>query len=243
LMGTYAKTAPIETFTATTNEHHPTDLAGLRGARLVTAVETEDGRHWAESKLKRLTGGDPIAARFMRQDYFEYVPQFKLLIAGNHKPSFCTVDEAIRRRVHLIPFTITIPEADRDQRLTEKLRVELGGILRWAIDGCLAWQAEGLNPPAVVIHATRDYLATEDSMGRWLEECCDVGSVYASTVRALFGNWSEWCRQNGEQEGSQKRFSQNLEARGYQRQRSAASRGFLGLAPKEATEDSLLQQV
>ena len=108
-LGDYCRNAPIETFTANKNDRHPTDLAGLRGARLVTAVETEEGRQWAESKIKSLTGGDKISARFMRQDFFEYTPQFKLLIAGNHKPGLRSVDEAIRRRMHLIPFTVTIP--------------------------------------------------------------------------------------------------------------------------------------
>ena len=105
----YHRTAPIETFTASSVDRHPTDLAGLRGARLVTAVETEEGRRWAESRIKSLTGGDKIAARFMRQDFFEFTPQFKLVIAGNHKPGLRSVDEAIRRRFHLIPFTVTIP--------------------------------------------------------------------------------------------------------------------------------------
>ena len=105
----YHKTAPIETFTASSIDRHPTDLAGLRGARVVTAVETEEGRRWAESRIKALTGGDKISARFMRQDFFEFTPQFKLIIAGNHKPGLRSVDEAIRRRFHLIPFTVTIP--------------------------------------------------------------------------------------------------------------------------------------
>jgi putative DNA primase/helicase len=114
-LGDYCKNAPIETFTATQSERHPTDLASLRGARLVTAVETEEGRRWAESKIKALTGGDKISARFKRQDFFEYTPQFKLLIAGNHKPGLRWVDEAIRRRLHLIPFTITIPPGNATQ--------------------------------------------------------------------------------------------------------------------------------
>ena len=93
LMGDYAKTAPIETFIASKSEHHPTDLAGLQGARLITAIETEEGRQWAESKLKTLTGGDRIAARFMRQDFFNFTPQFKLVIAGNHRPGLRTVEQ------------------------------------------------------------------------------------------------------------------------------------------------------
>ncbi len=109
ILGDYHKTASIETFTASNTDRHPTDLAGLRGARLVTAIETEEGRRWAESRIKTLTGGDRVSARFMRQDFFEFTPQFKLVIAGNHKPSLRSVDEAIRRRFHLIPFAVTIP--------------------------------------------------------------------------------------------------------------------------------------
>jgi putative DNA primase/helicase len=114
ILAEYQKTAPIETFIETHNDKHPTDLAGLRGARTVTAVETEQGRRWAESKIKTMTGGDPVSARFMRQDFFEFTPQFKLIIAGNHKPTLRSVDEAIKRRFNLIPFTVTIPE-DREQ--------------------------------------------------------------------------------------------------------------------------------
>jgi putative DNA primase/helicase len=239
LMGDYAKIAPIEAFIASASEHHPTDLAGLQGARLVTAVETEDGRRWAESTLKALTGGDRIAARFMRQDFFEFVPQFKLVIAGNHKPSIRTVDEAMRRRFHLLPFTVTIPTTERDPELTEKLRQEWGGILQWAIDGCLAWQREGLHPPDIVRDATADYLAAEDALGRWLEECCASGGQYFATAAVLFGSWCEWCERNGERGGSQKRFSQNLEARGFARERSAGFRGFGGLAVKSDVSDEL----
>jgi putative DNA primase/helicase len=135
IMGDYSRSAPIETFTASSVERHPTDLASLRGARLVMAVETEEGRRWAESRIKALTGGDKIAARFMRQDFFEFTPQFKLLIAGNHKPGLRSVDEAIRRRFHLVPFTVTIPEEQRDEHLTEKLKQEWQGILSWMTVG------------------------------------------------------------------------------------------------------------
>src|SRR5205807_1758534 len=123
-LGDYHRTAPIETFTMSPVDRHPTDLAGLRGARLVTAVETEEGRRWAESRIKFLTGGDKVPARFMRQDFFEYVPQFKLMVAGNHKPSLRSVDEAMRRRVNMIPFAVIIPPAERDPELPEKLKRE-----------------------------------------------------------------------------------------------------------------------
>ncbi len=171
----YATFAPMDSFMAAMGERHPTDMAGLRGARLVTATETEQGRRWAESKLKTLTGGDKITARFMRQDFFEFIPQFKLIIAGNHKPAIRNVDEAMRRRLHLIPFTVTIPPNQRDQKLPEKLLAERDGILAWAVDGCREWQRIGLKPPAAVAAATKEYFEAEDSLGRWLDERCERG--------------------------------------------------------------------
>jgi putative DNA primase/helicase len=151
IMGGYATVAPMETLTASGSDHHPTDLAMLRGARLVTAQETEEGRRWAEAKIKALTGGDPISARFMRQDFFTFNPTFKLFVAGNHKPALRGVDEAIRRRMHLIPFLVTIPAAERDPELGEKLKAEWPGILAWMIDGCLDWQRQRLAPPTAVV--------------------------------------------------------------------------------------------
>ncbi len=232
LLADYAKTAAISTFLATGNEQHPTDLAGLRGARLVTAVETEDGRRWAESKIKALTGGDKIAARFMRQDFFEFTPQFKLLIAGNHKPGLRSVDEAIRRRLHLIPFKITIPAAERDAQLQEKLQSEYPAILRWAVEGCAQWQRQGLNPPAAVLDATAEYLSAEDRIAQWIEEQCNVGRSYSATAGELYRSWKAWCESTGEKPTSQKRFSQNLEDRGFERARTSGSRTFNGIAPK-----------
>ena len=121
-----------------------------------------------QSKLKALTGGDKISARFMRQDFFEFTPQFKLVVAGNHKPTIRTIDEAMRRRLHLVPFTVTIPPKQRDQTLPARLLAERDGILAWAVQGCLEWQRIGLEPPAAVMAATREYFEAEDALGRWL---------------------------------------------------------------------------
>jgi putative DNA primase/helicase len=185
ILGDYHRTAAIETFTASKVDRHPTDLAGLRGARLVTAIETEEGRRWDEAKIKALTGGDRIAARFMRQDFFEYVPAFKLVIAGNHKPSLRSVDESIRRRLNLLPFTVTIPPEERDRDLPEKLKAEWPGILRWMIQGCLEWQRIGLAPPKAVCDATAAYLEAEDAVGAWIEERCQCGpQAWASSRRS-----------------------------------------------------------
>jgi putative DNA primase/helicase len=212
-LGDYCRNAPIETFTATQSERHPTDLAGLRGARLVTAVETEEGRRWAESKIKALTGGDKISARFMRQDFFEYVPQFKLLIAGNHKPGLRSVDEAIRRRLHLIPFTVTIPPEERDPELPNKLKAESAGILQWAVQGCLDWQERGLAPPTIVTAATAAYLEAEDAIAAWISDCCEIDPNHWEKRTTLFINWSAWATKTGEFVGSQKRFIERIENR------------------------------
>jgi len=227
--GDYHRTAPIETFVASSVERHPTDLAGLRGARLVTSVETEEGRRWAESKIKALTGGDKIAARFMRQDFFEFTPIFKLMIAGNHKPGLRSVDEAIRRRLNLIPFTVTIPPAERDPDLAEKLKAEWPGILAWAIEGCLAWQHGGLAAPAAVTAATTAYLETEDAIAAWMNEQCEQESGATERSSVLFASWKEWAEKAGETVGSQKNLSQKLEDRGFKKNHDRRGTWFAGL--------------
>lgn len=228
ILGDYHRTAPIEVFTASLHDRHPTELAGLRGARLVTAIETEEGRAWAESRIKALTGGDPISARFMRQDFFEYVPQFKLMIAGNHRPGLRSVDEAMRRRIHLIPFSTRIPLAERDLELAEKLKEEWPGILNWMIKGCLQWQKSGLTPPESVAAATNDYLESEDTLKNWLEECCRIDGNEWTPTGALFASWQQWAEASGEYVGSIRRFSPKLVAHGFKPVRRD-SRGFLGL--------------
>jgi putative DNA primase/helicase len=228
----YAAVAPMEVFLFSHTDKHPTDLAGLRGARLVTAQETEEGRRWAETKIKTLSGGDPIPARFMRQDFFTYVPQFKLFIAGNHKPGLRGVDEAIRRRFNLIPFTVTIPKDERDKELAAKLKGEWPGILQWMIEGCSKWLREGLNPPSVVRQATENYLAAEDTLARWIEEECAVDPSYFGTIAALFASWKTWTEAAGEFTGSKKRLSQQLTDRGFRSDQTgpARDRGFFGIA-------------
>lgn len=233
LLGDYASVAAIETFTASQTERHPTDLAMLRGARMVTAQETEEGRRWAESKIKSLTGGDPISARFMRQDFFTFHPAFKLLIAGNHRPGLRNIDEAIRRRFNMLPFSVRIPPEERDKTLPERLKTEWPGILRWAIDGCLDWQDIGLAPPKAVTNATEEYLEAEDALGRWLTECCITHGSLHTAASALFASWREWADASGEQAGSQKRFSQALKGRDFQDRKLAnTNAGFVGLGLK-----------
>ena len=230
ILADYAAVAPMETFIATQGERHPTDLAGLRGARLVTAQETERGRRWAESKVKALTGGDPITARFMRQDFFTFEPNFKLVIAGNHKPGLSGVDEAIRRRFYLIPFTVTIPEAERDKELSDKLRAEWPGILQWMIEGCLAWQRGGLLPPAAVRDATTIYLDEEDALGRWIDDRCIPGKTFWCSTGHLWQSWKGWAEVNNEPPGSNKSFGIALDERGFEASRNQGMRGRNGIS-------------
>jgi putative DNA primase/helicase len=231
LMGEYAKISPIGSFTASRSERHPTDLAGLKGARLVVAIETEEGKYWDEAKIKAITGGDPLAARKMRQDFSEFKPQFKLAIAGNHMPEIRTVDEAMRRRVHLVPFTCLIPEAERDHRLCEKLRAEWPSILQWMVEGCLAWQKEGLNPPKVVRDATKHYLHAEDMVQQWLDDCCRVEPMAFSSTSELYKSFCVWWfSANNKPPISMKAFSQKLESCGLKYERTSRRRGYAGIA-------------
>lgn len=237
IMNTYATVASIDVFTASQTDRHPTDLAMLRGARLVTAQETEEGRRWAEARIKAMTGGDPITARFMRQDFFTFEPRFKLLIAGNHKPGLRNIDEAIRRRFNLIPFAVKIPVAERDQNLPEKLRAEWPGILKWAIQGCLDWQQQGLSPPKAVRDATAEYLDAEDALGLWIAECCTTDSSLHGSATELFNSWRDWAEAAGEQPGSQRRFTQAMNSRGFASKRMELTNkaGLLGIGPPVAS--------
>lgn len=221
VLGDYAIAASMDVFTEKKHDNHPEELARLRGARLVTAQETEQGRRWAEARIKQLTGGDVIAARFMRQDSFQFRPVFKLLVAGNHKPSLRSVDEAMRRRIHLIPFTVTIPEDEVDPDLEEKLRAEAPQILNWMLEGCQAWRRERLAPPPTVRQATDDYLHQEDVLGQWLEENCNFNKAAQERSSHLFEDWRTYADAHGERPGSQKAFSQELQKRGLQKVKSA----------------------
>ena len=240
VFGGYHQTAALTTFTASRNEQHPTELAMLRGARLVTCTETEEGARWAETKIKTLTGGDAIVARFMRQDFFEFVPHFKLMISGNHKPVLRSVNVAIKRRMNLLPFTVTIPEQERDLSLTEKLEKEWPGILAWMIKGCLKWQRGGLNPPKAVIDATEKYLAAEDMVGAFLEEECDKGANFTVGSEILFTHWKWWAEENNAFIGSSKVFAGWMEERGFPKGRDKAGDRniFKGLRfkPKDKSE-------
>jgi putative DNA primase/helicase len=216
VLGDYATQASMDTFTASKHDRHPTDLAALRGARAVTASETEEGRAWAEARIKALTGGDKISARFMRQDFFEFIPQFKLIIAGNHRPSLRNIDEAMMRRLNIVPFTRKPATPDRD--LENKLRGEFPGILRWMIEGCSDWQSNGLTRPDSVAEATATYFEENDLFGTFLEEQCEIerdNDRWYSSASELFKRWKEYALSAGDEPGSAKWLGENMARRGF----------------------------
>jgi putative DNA primase/helicase len=227
ILSDYATVAAMDTFTASKTDKHSTDLAMLHGARLVTASETEEGRAWAEARIKQITGGDRVTARFMRQDNFTYVPQFKLMIIGNHKPVLHNVDDAAKRRFNIVPFLLK-PEKP-DAELEARLMTEAPAILQWMVDGCLDWQQHGLIRPASVNAATESYFSDQDLLGQWIEDSCDVHlgnrDIWDKSAD-LFDSWTEYASKAGEQPGSKKAFGMAMQKRGFEAERIMGVRAF-----------------
>ena len=211
------------------NDAIPNDLARLRGVRLVTASETGDGRRINEERVKAISGGDMVTARFMRREWFEYQPQFKLWLATNHLPAVRGTDHAFWRRIRLIPFHVTIADKDQDRDLPAKLRAELPGILAWAVRGCLDWQRDGIKPPAAVTSATAEYRTSMDVVGRFIEECCETGAQLDVASGELWEGYVAWCEANGEKYGTEQAFGRQLTGRGFEATKVAHKRRRLGL--------------
>jgi putative DNA primase/helicase len=220
IIGNYAVTAAMDTFVSSQGDKHPTELARLDGARLVAASETEEGRKWADARIKQLTGGDVIAARFMKKDFFEFLPKFKLFIVGNHQPVLHNVDEATRRRFNIIPF-LHVPQQP-DMELESKLAAEHPQILAWMIEGAKDWFANGLTRPQAVIGATNRYFENQDMIGQWLGERCDVRPGAMGKAKDLFESWRQFASENGEMPGSQRAFGDVLEKRDFIRDRNSS---------------------
>ena len=232
MMGAYARAAQMSTFAAKKFDGHPEDVANLAGARLVTANETEEGRQWATARIKELTGGDPISARHLYKDRFTFFPVCKLVFAGNHAPAVGSVDDAVRRRVIVIPFEHK-PDTP-DLSLEEKLLAELPGILRWAMNGCLEWQMIGLAVPPELSRPTEEYLAAQDVFSEWMKEDCEMTGREDNVVASvdLFARWREFAQFRNEPVGSRRTFLERFERRtGLARQQVKAlnTKGYRGI--------------
>ena len=215
LLGDYSAGTPTETLLVKRSEGIPNDLARLQKVRMVYANETAKNRSMAESLVKQLTGGDMITARFLHAEFFEFQPEFKLFMCTNHKPRIKGTDHAIWRRVKLIPFTVQIPEDEQDKRLKEKLLLELPGILNWALEGCVAWQKDGLHFPRAVVEATKEYRIDSDIFGTFLSERCETGRAFDLTAAALYLSYENWCDESGERAISKTALGREMTDRGF----------------------------
>lgn len=225
----YARKAAAETFLNSSVERHSTDVAGLNGARLVVGSELPRGKTWDESVIKDLTGGDKMTARFMRQDFFDFDPQLTLMIAGNTQPSFRGVDEAIRSRVVMVPFTVTIPPEARDTGLRDKLKAEGPAILRWCIEGADMWQRRGLDVPEKVTAASAEYFDSEDTIGQFIDQEINLVEGFFEKSTDLHRRFVQWIEAQGMSAWTQNTVIKELRGRGFIDAKSNGHRGLKGL--------------
>jgi len=236
LMGDYADSVDVSAFVSGfKGDKIPADLARLPGVRLVTATEPAAGHAWDEKRVKAITGGDRVNARFLYGQWFSFMPQFKIAIVGNHEPEIRNVDDAMLRRIHIVPFNRKVPRDKQIENLSAKL-IEREGpqIMAWLIEGCLVWQREGLTPPEIVFTKTKEYESTEDLFGQWLEDECVLGSDEMASRQELYSAWSVWCRERGEEPGSDKTFKRKVESRKLEVQEAQVGtrrlRGYRGIS-------------
>lgn len=214
----YAQRTPTDTLLSKDTGGISNDVARLKGARFVIASEVEEGRKMAESLVKQMTGGEKITARFMRAEYFEFKPHFKLWIGTNHKPVIRGTDHhAIWRRIKLIPFNVTIPEPERDKELPNKLRKEKAGILNWAVMGCMDWLKDGLGEPEEVVKATGEYRSEMDVLARFISDCCVTNTQKCTKSSELYKKYAEWAREGNEFILSQTKFNAKLIEKGFKK--------------------------
>lgn len=234
LMGDYACSAGTETFLKRTGEN-TNDIARLRGMRLVTTSEVEQGKALSESLVKQITGEDKLTARFLYGEYFSFRPTFKIFMATNHKPRIKGGDYGIWRRIKLIPFTVTIPPGQRDRHLEEKLEKENSGIFNWLLDGYTMWRKEGLDDPESVRAATEEYREDMDVIGTFLKECfaVDATGTMRTSSAEMYGAYVSWCGRNNERVCSQKFLSLRLQEKGFRKVNSNGWRGWAGIGRKE----------
>jgi putative DNA primase/helicase len=230
LLGDYAVTVSPDLIMLRRHGSIPNDVARLRGVRAALMNETSQGSRFDEAKLKDLTGGDTLTARFLHAEFFDFSPTHRLLIRGNHKPAIAGTDEGIWRRLRLIPFTVSIPPDEQDRDLLRKLEGELPGILQWAIAGCLEWQRDGLKPPSIVTDAVRQYRDESDTLGRFVSESCEVRHLAQVKSSVFYERYRQFAEQAGERWIPQKDLPAEMEKRGFTYKRSTGGqRLYLGL--------------
>lgn len=230
LLGDYGKQAKSDTFIKKKETGANNDISRLVGARFVSAIESEEGERLSESFVKQITGGEPVLARFLRQEFFEFIPNFKVFFTTNHKPIIGGLDEGIWRRVKLIPFNLNLPSHLRDKKLPEKLSMEMSGILNWAIEGCMKWQKDGLKEPKVVAAATGNYKEDMDILGPYLGECCYIDKLDSNLkieAKDLYKDYLDYCYKSGETSVKNRAFYRMLETKGFERKRGSKNKYYI----------------
>ncbi len=230
----YSGKASRDLLIAARGEKHPTALAWLHGKRFICAIETADGAKLDEALVKELTGGDPITARRMREDFWTFDPTHKVALVTNHKPQVRGTDYAMWRRLRLIPFNVTIPPGQQDKNLPDKLRSELPGILNWMLAGCVQWQQGGMAEPSDVLSATNDYQSEQDKLGAFITERCKLGNSLKTPVTAFYAAYKDWCKANGEPEANSTAFGSAMSERSITKDKGR--RHYLGIRLREPTD-------
>ena len=238
-LGEYAQTTRPETLMAKRDSGIPSDVAKLKGARLVLASESEDGHRLAESAIKQMTGGEKIQARALYQDWFEFAPQFKIVLCTNHKPIIRGDDYAIWRRIRLVPFEHVIPENERDLDLADKLRAELPGILKWCVVGAAQWLAEGLGQPEEIVAATEDYKTEQNVLSLFFEHCCTMRTDATCESSQLFLAFDRWRTREGQRRITQRKFGMMLTDAGFEKRKTGGRYSYFGIGLNEGHQEEI----
>ena len=205
------------------------DVARLRGIRLATTVETNEDVFLDEARVKQLTGGDRITARYLYGHFCEFEPTHKLFLITNHKPRIKSQAMAMWRRIKMIPFDACVSESKKDKDLPDKLREEREGIFLWLVSGCLQWAKEGLPEPSEVENATRSYKVDEDRLARFIDERCIIAQTAQSEVSSIRRSYNEWCIEAGEIPLSRTVFNHRMEEKNFVPKRNNSGRFWTGL--------------
>lgn len=238
LLGPYGTQADMDSFMHRDREGVRNDLADLTGRRVVCAVEAQEGRRLNEALIKQLTGGlDQIKARFLFEEFFTFVPQFKIFIGTNHKPVIKDSNQAIWERIRLVPFIVHIPPKERDKKLDDALQAELPGILAWAVKGCLEWQRRGdLEPPDEVLNATAEWQQESDVIGRFIADRCVILKQAQVRAGTLWDAYKTWCEANGETWEKLTAFGFKITERGFEKKQSNGI-SYLGIGLRSEDQE------
>ena len=228
-LGDYADAADPDLLTARTFDAHPTGIADLFGLRLAVLHESDHGRRLAEGTVKRLTGGDRLKARRMRENFWHFNPSHTFAMMTNHRPVISGTGEGVWRRIRLIPWEVVIPEDERDELLGDRLKLELDAVLAYLVAGYMEWRGRGLDDPDQVVKATEAYRAESDALARFIDQQCLAGPHFNVGSSDLFAAWSKWCAEEGEEPGSATAFATMLQNKGFDNYTSSGRRRWRGV--------------